>query len=73
MKRPTGIFGLLLLLLLTICASYQWSKPGVTQQEFSQDAYACERDARQGGYYEPGGLELQTSKRFKNDADFSDL
>lgn len=31
-----------------------WTKPGLTQQEFRVDRYACERDMRQSGYYGTG-------------------
>ena len=37
------------------CAPIMWERPGTTQAEFDRDNYACERDARQSGYY-GGGL-----------------
>ena len=34
-------------LFLGACASHMaWTKPGVTQTEWTQDQYACERDTR---------------------------
>lgn len=37
------------------CAPMAWDRPGATQADFNRDSYACERDARQSGYY-GGGL-----------------
>ena len=37
------------------CAPMAWDRPGATQADFDRDSYACERDARQSGYY-GGGL-----------------
>ena len=44
----------LLLLLLLGCTSPQWTKPGITEQTWAEDRYACERDARQSGYFGGG-------------------
>jgi hypothetical protein len=41
-------------LALTGCAKTIWTKPGLTEQEYNVDAYACERDVRQSGYYGGG-------------------
>lgn len=46
---------LALVLALSGCARYQWQKPGATEAEFKMDAYNCEKDMRQSGYY-GGGL-----------------
>lgn len=32
-----------------------WTKPGATEQDYYTDTYACEKDARQSGYF-GGGL-----------------
>ena len=41
--------------LLSGCAGQTyWNKSGATQADFSRDSYACERDARQSGYYGSG-------------------
>lgn len=45
----------LIALLLTACTSMTiWDKPGSTQQTYNQDSYACEKDARQSGYFGTG-------------------
>jgi hypothetical protein len=49
------IFVLALGLSLSACAQRIWNKPGATQQDFATDSYACEKDARQSGYF-GGGL-----------------
>ncbi len=36
------------------CAPMMWDRPGATQADFNRDNYACERDARQSGYYGAG-------------------
>jgi hypothetical protein len=46
---------LALCLGVSACAQRVWNKPGATQQDFATDSYACERDARQSGYF-GGGL-----------------
>jgi hypothetical protein len=40
---------LLALALLAGCARPIWTKPGVTQQEYHADSYACDRDMRESG------------------------
>jgi hypothetical protein len=40
---------LLALALLAGCARPIWTKPGVTQQEYNADSYACDRDMRESG------------------------
>jgi hypothetical protein len=42
------------LLCLVGCAQKVWYKPGATQQDFAVDSYACEKDARQSGYFGSG-------------------
>lgn len=40
---------------LTGCASPMvWNKYGATQQDYQTDSYACEKDARQSGYFGGG-------------------
>lgn len=41
--------------ILSSCAQKTWVKNGATAQSFNDDKYACERDARQSGYF-GGGL-----------------
>jgi hypothetical protein len=41
-------------LCLVGCAQKVWYKPGATQQDFAVDNYACEKDARQSGYFGTG-------------------
>ena len=49
-----------LMLLLTLgilatgCTQTVWTKNNLTEAEYRADAYACERDMRQGGYYGTG-------------------
>ena len=38
----------------TGCARHVWTKPGLTEQEWRVDSYACERDMRQSGYHGTG-------------------
>ena len=38
----------------TACTRVVWVKPGVTEQEFRVDSYACEKDMRQSGYFGTG-------------------
>ena len=45
---------ILICVLLAGCAQYQWQKYGATQQDFKRDAYNCEKDMRQSGYYGTG-------------------
>jgi hypothetical protein len=49
------VSGVLAIVALTGCAQKVWNKPGATQQDFQTDSYACEKDARQSGYF-GGGL-----------------
>ena len=42
-------------LSLSACTRVVWDKAGSSQQDFQRDSYACERDARQSGYF-GGGL-----------------
>lgn len=37
-------------------SSSVWEKPGVSQQDFATDSYACEKDGAQNDYYGHGGL-----------------
>jgi hypothetical protein len=49
-------------LLLAGCARFIWVKAGASQQDFQRDAYECERDMRQSGYFGSGilgGIEAQ--------------
>ncbi|MEJ0020405.1 MAG: hypothetical protein WDN25_28415 [Acetobacteraceae bacterium] len=47
---------LLILLGLSGCGqNSQWIKEGTSIQDYNSDSYACERDARQSGYF-GGGL-----------------
>lgn len=39
---------------LAACAQTVWDKPGATQADFQRDAYQCEKDARQSGYFGGG-------------------
>lgn len=41
-------------LLLVGCATPTYRHPDYTPQKWSQDRYACEKDARQSGYYGSG-------------------
>lgn len=41
-----------ILLSLTACAQVYWEKPGVSEQEYAQDRYECERDRRQSYFDE---------------------
>ena len=41
-------------MVATGCAPMVWDRPGATQADFNRDSYACERDARQSGYYGAG-------------------
>ena len=44
------------------CAPMIWDKQDATQDQYNQDAYACERDARQSGYFGGGiigGLNMR--------------
>lgn len=45
----------ILLMTLTGCAQIYWEKPGVSDQEYSQDVYECERERRQSYFDEEEG------------------
>jgi hypothetical protein len=47
------------------CARTVWNKPGATQQDFAADAYNCERDARQSGYFGRGILGAANFQAFE--------
>ncbi len=53
MKR-WGVGMAVALFLVAGCANRVWVKYGSTQQEFNVDAYQCEKDARQSGYFGGG-------------------
>lgn len=36
------------------CATITYDKPGASAQDFKTDAYSCEKDARQSGYFGTG-------------------
>jgi hypothetical protein len=42
-------------------------KDGATQQEFVQDKYNCEKDARQSGYYGAGIAGAMNMRHFFNE------
>ena len=46
------------------CAKDVWVKPGATQADFNVDRYACERDARQSGYFGTGLVGALNMKGF---------
>lgn len=50
MFAAVAVFGLAACQTMTL-----WTKDGWTQELFNKDAYECERDARQSGYF-GGGL-----------------
>lgn len=52
--RPIGLV-IPALLCVASCAQTTWVKPGATQTDYQVDSYACEKDARQSGYF-GGGL-----------------
>ena len=55
MKRGTLLIGTAIGLALAGCASPMvWNKYGATQVDYQQDSYACEKDARQSGYFGTG-------------------
>src|SRR5687768_5878548 len=53
-RNAVVLAGVLVLAALAGCTRTLWTKPGVTEQEFRVDSYACERDMRQSGYYGSG-------------------
>jgi hypothetical protein len=46
------------------CGQTIWTKQGGTEQEYRVDAYACERDMRQSGYYGGGIAGALNAKGF---------
>ena len=55
MKRIfTGTIIGLSIMLVGCAKPTIWDKPGATQDDFNKDAYACEKDARQSGYFGTG-------------------
>jgi hypothetical protein len=48
------LIGILLAALAACSPQYEWRKPGSTQADFRRDAYECERDMRQSGYFGSG-------------------
>jgi hypothetical protein len=56
----------LLLSVLSVagCVRMVWTKEDFTEQEFRVDAYACERDVRQSGYFGTGGEAAGNAQGF---------
>lgn len=54
MRALGAVLGVAALVLLSACAPMIWDKKGATQQDYNQDHYACEKDARQSGYFGTG-------------------
>lgn len=55
MKRGMLLVGTVVVFMVTGCAQPMvWNKYGATQADFQQDSYACEKDARQSGYFGTG-------------------
>ena len=48
------VVGVLSVLAVFGCTRVVWIKPGVSEQEFRVDSYACEKDMRQSGYFGTG-------------------
>jgi hypothetical protein len=47
---------------ISSCARTVWDKAGASQQDYNVDSYACEKDARQSGYFGSGiigGVNMQ--------------
>lgn len=52
-------------LALSACASGRFVKPGATAQDWNQDSYECERDARGVAYSFGGGfVAVAEARRF---------
>lgn len=50
---------------LVACApQYKWYKSGATQADFRKDAYECERDMRQSGYFGTGIVGAMNAQNF---------
>lgn len=47
-------YALSVCLIAAGCSPIVWQKPSGTLTEFKRDNYACERDARQSGYFGGG-------------------
>jgi len=45
LRRSARIMGLALVLLLTGCATYYWTRPGTTQEQFFKDSHECAQGA----------------------------
>ncbi|MGF6410986.1 hypothetical protein [Paraburkholderia sp. MM5482-R1] len=55
MKRGKLLIGVAIVVTLAGCASPMiWNKYGASQTDYQQDSYACEKDARQSGYFGGG-------------------
>jgi hypothetical protein len=46
------------------CAPMVWDKAGVTQDDYNQDSYQCERDTRQSGYFGGGVVGAMNQRDF---------
>ncbi len=46
------VLTIVILLTLCACAQVYWEKPGVSEQEYAQDRYECEKDRRQSYFNE---------------------
>lgn len=59
----------LVLIAAVLCAGCAtptvWIKDGSTQQDFATDAYECERDSRQSGYYGDGLIGVLNMQQFQ--------
>jgi hypothetical protein len=51
---------------LSGCTRVVWDKAGSSQQDFQRDSYACERDARQSGYFGGGLLGAANFEAFQD-------
>ena len=47
LRLACKLLGFFLCFLVIGCASYRWTKPGGTQQEFARDNYQCQVQAQQ--------------------------
>ena len=65
MTRRAATVGLVIV-TLTGCVRLVWMKPGVTDEEFRVDDYACERDMRQSGYFGGGFSGAMNAQTFYN-------
>lgn len=57
---------LVVLIGLSGCAQMGWEKPGSTIEEYRVDHYACEKDARQSGYFGGGIYGTVNMQKFFN-------